>query len=98
MKCYILLYVAFYFRINKHTPYFFNFCLFWVLLQEQQQKQLELILAIGKAGKLWQSREVSGRNQHATETTKSSDRVVDGSSPVEPNQTQVTELEPGYQQ
>lgn len=37
-----------------------------LLLQEQQQKQLELILAIGKAGKLFGSDKASGKEQVST--------------------------------
>lgn len=41
------------------------------LLQEQQQKQLELILAIGKAGKLLENKTETGRRQASTELGKS---------------------------
>lgn len=41
------------------------------MLQEQQQKQLELILAIGKAGKLLENKTETGRRQASTELGKS---------------------------
>ncbi|GER26876.1 delta-adaptin [Striga asiatica] len=41
-------------------------------MQEQQQKQLELILAIGKAGKLWETDRVKSQHQKASESTNSS--------------------------
>ncbi|KAL8047134.1 hypothetical protein ABFX02_08G219500 [Erythranthe guttata] len=40
-------------------------------MQEQQQKQLELILAIGKAGKLWDTKRVENQDKKAPEPTKS---------------------------
>ncbi|XP_039144976.1 uncharacterized protein LOC120282270 [Dioscorea cayenensis subsp. rotundata] len=40
-------------------------------MQEQQQKQLELILAIGKAGKLLENKTETGRRQASTELGKS---------------------------
>ncbi|KAI3451171.1 hypothetical protein Pfo_007836 [Paulownia fortunei] len=52
-------------------------------MQEQQQKQLELILAIGKAGKLWETKRVKGRDQKASEASKS---PVDGVANLEINQ------------
>ncbi|KAL2531402.1 hypothetical protein Adt_04753 [Abeliophyllum distichum] len=54
-------------------------------MQEQQQKQLELILAIGKTGKLWESKRVTIQNQNASET---SNLAVDRSPPLETNQLQ----------
>ncbi|KAL2551365.1 hypothetical protein Fot_04984 [Forsythia ovata] len=54
-------------------------------MQEQQQKQLELILAIGKTGKLWESKRVTNQNQNASET---SNLAVDGSPHLETNQLQ----------
>ena len=41
------------------------------MLQDQQQKQLELILAIGKAGKLLDNKTETGRRQVSTELGKS---------------------------
>ncbi|KAF2283984.1 hypothetical protein GH714_017759 [Hevea brasiliensis] len=38
-------------------------------MQEQQQKQLELILAIGKGGKLWESKQEPGQEQAKVETS-----------------------------
>uniref|UniRef100_A0A2P2JQ20 Uncharacterized protein LOC105124481 isoform X1 n=1 Tax=Rhizophora mucronata TaxID=61149 RepID=A0A2P2JQ20_RHIMU len=38
-------------------------------MQEQQQKQLELILAIGKNGKLWESKQKSNEEQDRIETS-----------------------------
>ncbi|KAL0378935.1 UNVERIFIED_CONTAM: hypothetical protein Sradi_3199000 [Sesamum radiatum] len=52
-------------------------------MQEQQQKQLELILAIGKAGKLLETKRVKSRDQKAPETSESS---VDGVANLEINQ------------
>ncbi|XAR73418.1 hypothetical protein NMG60_11007382 [Bertholletia excelsa] len=40
-------------------------------MQEQQQKQLELILAIGKSGKLWNTKQGPSQDQEASETCKS---------------------------
>ncbi|XP_059433626.1 uncharacterized protein LOC132166763 [Corylus avellana] len=40
-------------------------------MQEQQQKQLELILAISKSGKLWESKREQNREQDTTETSNS---------------------------
>ncbi|KAL6583091.1 hypothetical protein OROMI_005169 [Orobanche minor] len=37
-------------------------------MQEQQHKQLELILAIGKAGKLWEPKRVKSHHQESSET------------------------------
>ncbi|KAL3630521.1 hypothetical protein CASFOL_023505 [Castilleja foliolosa] len=42
-------------------------------LKEQQQKQLELILAIGKAGKLWETSRLPTKAHNVTETSKSSE-------------------------
>ncbi|KAL0449311.1 UNVERIFIED_CONTAM: hypothetical protein Slati_1487500 [Sesamum latifolium] len=50
---------------------------------EQQQKQLELILAIGKAGKLLETKRVKSRDQKAPETSESS---VDGVANLEISQ------------
>ncbi|KAK4394031.1 hypothetical protein Sango_1873900 [Sesamum angolense] len=50
---------------------------------EQQQKQLELILAVGKAGKLLETKRVKSRDQKAPETSESS---VDGVANFEINQ------------
>ncbi|KAG8383547.1 hypothetical protein BUALT_Bualt04G0025000 [Buddleja alternifolia] len=52
-------------------------------MQEQQQKQLELILAIGKAGKLWETKPAKSRDLKASNTSKSS---VDGVANLEINQ------------
>ncbi|KAM3709673.1 hypothetical protein ACB098_02G191800 [Castanea mollissima] len=38
-------------------------------MQEQQQKQLELILAVGKAGKLWESKREQNEEQNTIETS-----------------------------
>ncbi|CAA3032925.1 uncharacterized protein LOC111369571 isoform X1, partial [Olea europaea subsp. europaea] len=50
---------------------------------EQQQKQLDLILAIGKTGKLWESKRVSNQDQNATEA---SNLAVDGAPHLDTNQ------------
>lgn len=42
-------------------------------MQEQQQKQLELILAIGKAGKLWESKREQHEEQDTIETSNSAE-------------------------
>ncbi|KAK4584100.1 hypothetical protein RGQ29_022009 [Quercus rubra] len=42
-------------------------------MQEQQQKQLELILAIGKAGKLWESKREQNEEQDTIETSNSAE-------------------------
>ncbi|KDP29713.1 hypothetical protein JCGZ_18648 [Jatropha curcas] len=39
-------------------------------MQEQQEKQLELILAIGKSGKLWESRQEPSQQQGLNETSE----------------------------
>ncbi|KAH6784452.1 hypothetical protein C2S52_009411 [Perilla frutescens var. hirtella] len=39
-------------------------------MQEQQQKQLELILAVGKAGKLWDAKPVKGQDRKAPGASK----------------------------
>ncbi|KAK3031627.1 hypothetical protein RJ639_037375 [Escallonia herrerae] len=54
-------------------------------MQEQQQKQLELILAIGKTGKLWESRREPSQDQAAIETANSAAEKVKQmvSNPVE---------------
>ncbi|KAK4417059.1 hypothetical protein Salat_2531400 [Sesamum alatum] len=58
-------------------------------MQEQQQKQLELILAIGKAGKLFETKRVKSRDQKAPETSESS---VDGVANLEINQIETLAL------
>ncbi|KAL3630206.1 hypothetical protein CASFOL_023190 [Castilleja foliolosa] len=40
-------------------------------MQEQQQKQLELILAIGKARKLWETKHVKSQDEKASEASNS---------------------------
>ncbi|KAK4430559.1 hypothetical protein Salat_1356600 [Sesamum alatum] len=45
-------------------------------MQEQQQKQLELILAIGKAGKLWETQRLQTKDKNSSETSKPA--AVDG--------------------
>ncbi|KAK6120019.1 hypothetical protein DH2020_046259 [Rehmannia glutinosa] len=59
-------------------------------MQEQQQKQLELILAIGKSAKLWETKRVPTKDQNATETSKSS---VDGVPNLEINQIETLALQ-----
>ncbi|PKI39410.1 hypothetical protein CRG98_040168 [Punica granatum] len=54
-------------------------------MQEQQQKQLELILVIGKTSKLWDSRQEPVEHRHTNETLVSTEE--DG-KPVEVHQTQ----------
>ncbi|KAL3818921.1 hypothetical protein ACJIZ3_004826 [Penstemon smallii] len=44
-------------------------------MQEQQQKQLELILTIAKAGKLWETKQGQSQNQNGSKTSETS---VDG--------------------
>ncbi|KAK6125796.1 hypothetical protein DH2020_015320 [Rehmannia glutinosa] len=58
-------------------------------MQEQQQKQLELILAIGKAGKLWDTKRVKSRDQKASEASNS---PVDGVTNLEINQIETLAL------
>ena len=53
-------------------------------LQEQQQKQLELILAIGKSGKLWDNRREPVQEQ---ELIKTSD-LTEGVNQLETHETQ----------
>lgn len=43
-----------------------------ILCQEQQQKQLDLILAIAKGAKLWEANSVKSRGENPTKTSKSS--------------------------
>lgn len=45
-------------------------------MQEQQQKQLELILAISKTGKLWESKREQNREQDRTETCNSAEEAL----------------------
>ncbi|KAK3008314.1 hypothetical protein RJ639_014418 [Escallonia herrerae] len=54
-------------------------------MQEQQQKQLELILAIGKTGKLWESRREPSQDRAAIETANSASEKAKQmvSNPVE---------------
>ncbi|GFP85649.1 hypothetical protein PHJA_000708600 [Phtheirospermum japonicum] len=59
-------------------------------MQEQQQKQLELILAIGKAGKLWETKRVPTKDHNATETSKSS---VDGATNLKINEIDTLPLQ-----
>ncbi|CAK9163265.1 unnamed protein product [Ilex paraguariensis] len=54
-------------------------------MQEQQQKQFELILAIGKTGKLWESRREHTPDQNTIESSNSS---VDGIPRLGTNQIQ----------
>ncbi|XP_022893650.1 uncharacterized protein LOC111408097 isoform X1 [Olea europaea var. sylvestris] len=54
-------------------------------MQEQQQKQLELILAIGKTGKLRESKRVTNQDQNALDA---SNLAVDGASHFDTNQLQ----------
>ncbi|CAI9780915.1 unnamed protein product [Fraxinus pennsylvanica] len=54
-------------------------------MQEQQQKQLDLILAIGKTGKLWESKRASNQDQNASDA---SNLAVDGAPHVETSQLQ----------
>nr|GMC63946.1 ATP synthase subunit B 1 like [Ipomoea batatas] len=58
-------------------------------MQDQQQKQLELILAIGKTSKLWDNKQGPSQdhseNRNAPNTTSS---VVDGAPKMRLNQTQ----------
>jgi len=53
-------------------------------LQEQQQKQLELILAIGKSGKLWDNRREPVQEQ---ELIKTSD-LTEGANQLQTHETQ----------
>ena len=55
------------------------------LLQEQQQKQLELILAIAKSGKLWDTKR---DENHGNKTPAASNSVVDGVHKLGKNQIQ----------
>ncbi|KAL0396550.1 UNVERIFIED_CONTAM: hypothetical protein Scaly_0103400 [Sesamum calycinum] len=59
-------------------------------MQEQQQKQLELILAIGKAGKLWETKRLQAKDQNVSETSKP---AVDGLPHLETNQVEVPALQ-----
>ncbi|KAL0381625.1 UNVERIFIED_CONTAM: hypothetical protein Sangu_0226800 [Sesamum angustifolium] len=59
-------------------------------MQEQQQKQLELILAIGKAGKLWETKRLQAKDQNVSETSKP---AVDGLPHLEMNQVEVPALQ-----
>ena len=61
----------------------FNFH-FLSSLQDQQQKQLELILAIGKSGKLWDNRQEPVQEQ---ELIKTSD-LTEGVKKLETQETQ----------
>lgn len=63
--------------------YKFNFNLL-SSLQEQQQKQLELILAIGKSGKSWDNRRERVQEQ---ELIKTSD-LTEGVNQLESHETQ----------
>lgn len=45
-------------------------------MQEQQRKQLDLILAIGKAGKLWESKPEISDRQDTLEMSNSAEGVV----------------------
>lgn len=56
---------------------------FFDFRQDQQQKQLELILAVGKTGKLWESRR--GPNQE--HTNESTSLPEEGLKQLEINQT-----------
>ncbi|XP_056161069.1 uncharacterized protein LOC130135579 [Syzygium oleosum] len=60
-------------------------------MQDQQQKQLELILAIGKTGKLWESRR--GPNQE--HTNESTSLPEEGSKQLEINQTKAPMMSKG---
>ncbi|KAJ1381994.1 hypothetical protein SESBI_44649 [Sesbania bispinosa] len=46
-------------------------------MQEQQQKQLDLILAIGKTGKLWESKHETSEEQDTLETNSSTEDEVE---------------------
>ncbi|XP_027077641.1 uncharacterized protein [Coffea arabica] len=54
-------------------------------MQEQQQKQLELILAIAKSGKLWDTKR---EENHGNNTPAASNSVVDGVQQLGKNQIQ----------
>lgn len=54
-------------------------------MQEQQQKQLELILAIGKSGKLWENRQ---QHNHEDNAANCSNPPVDQVSQLDRNQIQ----------
>uniref|UniRef100_A0A5B7BUK0 Transmembrane protein n=1 Tax=Davidia involucrata TaxID=16924 RepID=A0A5B7BUK0_DAVIN len=54
-------------------------------MQEQQQKQLELILAIGKSGKLWESRRGPSQEEEAVRRRNSAEKGV---KQIEINQIQ----------
>ncbi|KAL5753403.1 hypothetical protein ACOSP7_023584 [Xanthoceras sorbifolium] len=55
-----------------------------LLMQEQQQKQLELILAVGKTGKLLESR----REQSQEQNTLDKSNLADGAKQIETHETQ----------
>ncbi|EEF29499.1 hypothetical protein RCOM_0038200 [Ricinus communis] len=60
-------------------------------MQEQQQKQLELILAVGKSGKLWESRQEPSQQQDLSETSDS----VKGAKKMETQETQASAASKG---
>ncbi|XP_048232951.1 uncharacterized protein LOC8281255 [Ricinus communis] len=60
-------------------------------MQEQQQKQLELILAVGKSGKLWESRQEPSQQQDVSETSDS----VKGAKKMETQETQASAASKG---
>ncbi|KAL0431911.1 UNVERIFIED_CONTAM: hypothetical protein Sradi_0817100 [Sesamum radiatum] len=59
-------------------------------MQEQQQKQLELILAIGKAGKLWETQRLQTKDQNVSETSKP---AVEGLPNLDTNQIEAPALQ-----
>lgn len=59
-------------------------------MQEQQQKQFELILAIGKTGKFWETKQVTIQDRNSTEASKAK---VDGFPNSEINQIEARSLQ-----
>lgn len=64
---------------------------FFDFRQDQQRKQLELILAIGTTGKLWESRR--GPNQE--DTNESSSSAEEGLKQLEINKTKAPMMSKG---